>query len=286
MFLYGTDRGIAPLFLFSDKNRKVEKKMKRSNSPVWGSLPILIGVMIGILAIVRGKWQASLLTAVLFAWGAWVVMVDIIPERRRRQQLRELDEQKKFEQQLISETGLSERELANLVLYHVNFRVSAVLRSKYPNASWEWTMERPALFAVNGGTGRIRVYGVLGYDYADVTLDNQANIRCSLVQLAPVQNAEGTPSNQRAVNPQAWYETQAKEHLTALMNDLNSRGHTQLFIKENGDVCIQPQENGKEIRKGTLSDFPAKVYWQKLVEVFAQNGIDALMMDDRIQIAW
>ena len=260
--------------------------MKRSESPLWGSLPILIGVVIAILALVRGKWQAPLLIVTFLAWGAWVVVKQVIPARRHRQHLRERDIQREREQELVSETGLSERELAAMVLCHVNFRVSATLRATYPSASWEWTMEDPVLFAVTGGTGRIRVYGVPDYDYADVTLDQQANIRCALVQIAPVQGSNGTPPNRQPANPQVWYETQAREHIASLMNDLNSRGHHEMYIKENGDVCIQPIPGGEEIRKATLSGFPPKVYWQKLVDVFAQNSITALMLDDRVQISW
>ena len=144
-------------------------------------------IVIGILSLVRGKWLAPLLVATFLAWGAWVIVKHVIPARRYRRHLHEWDEQREREQELISETGLTERELAHILLYHVNYRVSAILRASYPNASWEWTMEDPALFAVTGGTGRIRVYGVLGYDYADVTLDRRANIQCALVQLAPVR---------------------------------------------------------------------------------------------------
>ena len=56
----------------------------------------------------------------------------------------------------------------------------------------------------------------------------------------------------------------------------NTRGHTQLFIKENGDVCIQPIPDGEETRKATLPDFPAKVYWQKLVDVLVKGGLVVL----------
>ena len=47
-------------------------------------------------------------------------------------------------------------------------------------------MDDPALFAAQGGTGRIRVYGIPDYDYADVTIDQNANLSCTLLKLAPV----------------------------------------------------------------------------------------------------
>ena len=44
--------------------------MKRS-SPLWGSVSVLIGVVIAILALVRGAWLVPLLLLVFTAWGLW-----------------------------------------------------------------------------------------------------------------------------------------------------------------------------------------------------------------------
>ena len=43
--------------------------MKQSNSGLWASIPILIGVVIGILAIVRGHLQLPLLIAAMLIWS-------------------------------------------------------------------------------------------------------------------------------------------------------------------------------------------------------------------------
>ena len=53
--------------------------MKRS-SPIWGSVSVLIGVVIAILALVRGAWLVPLLLLTFAAWGPW------IPEERARRQ--------------------------------------------------------------------------------------------------------------------------------------------------------------------------------------------------------
>ena len=42
--------------------------MKRSN-PLWGSVSVLIGVVIAILALVRGAWLVPLLLLTFTAWG-------------------------------------------------------------------------------------------------------------------------------------------------------------------------------------------------------------------------
>ena len=52
--------------------------MKRS-SPLWGSVSVLIGVVIAILALVRGAWLVPLLLLVFTAWGLWVVMFQLQP---------------------------------------------------------------------------------------------------------------------------------------------------------------------------------------------------------------
>ena len=57
----------------------------------------------------------------------------------------------------------------------------------------------PARFIAYGGTGRIRVYGIQDYDYADVTLDRQGGLRCSLVKVAPLE--AGAAPNQQPLDP-------------------------------------------------------------------------------------
>ena len=52
--------------------------MKRS-SPLWGSVSVLIGVVIAILVLVRGAWLVPLLLLTFTAWGLWVVMFQLQP---------------------------------------------------------------------------------------------------------------------------------------------------------------------------------------------------------------
>lgn len=71
-----------------------------------------------------------------------------------------------------------------------------------------YSLVDPTRFIAYGGTGRIRVYGILDYDYAGVTLDWQGGLRCSLVKVAPLE-AEAAP-NQQPVAPRVWYEFQGR----------------------------------------------------------------------------
>ena len=40
-----------------------------------GSITILIGAVIAIMALVRGPWQVWLLLGVFTLWGLWVVLI-------------------------------------------------------------------------------------------------------------------------------------------------------------------------------------------------------------------
>ena len=262
--------------------------MKHSNSPLWGSVSILIGAVVAILALVRGNWLLPLLIAAFVVWGLWLVLRVVLPVQRENRLLHRQETRIQREQDEWSEAGVTCAGVMKMLLRHVNYRISAALRGAYPNASWEWTMENPALFAAQGGTGRIRVFGIPDYEYADVTLEGNANMSCTLLKTAPLQEATGAEQQERqpSINPQVWFETQAKDLLVNLITDLNTRGHRKLFLKDNGEVCIQPVEGGDDIPQQKLPDFPAKVYWSKLVEVLAQAGLTATLLEDRIQVAW
>ena len=145
-------------------------------------------------------------------------------------------------------------------------------------------MSDPALFIAHGGTGRIRVYGIPDYEYADVTLDRQGSLCCSLVKVTPLE--EEPKSNQQPLDPRVWYELQGRSILEDMIADLRSRGHSSLTLNEDGSICIQPADGGEEITKNSFVTFPEKVYWPRLVKVLEQEGLCADMQDTKILVSW
>jgi hypothetical protein len=265
--------------------------MKKTN-PLWGSISILIGVVIAILALVRNNWEVPLLLGVFALWGAWLIITQLLPAWRMNRAYRRKERQLRKQQTRevsFPPDGFGE-DTATVLLHHVNHRISAYLKSVYPKVRWEWTMSDPASFVAQGGTGRIRVYGVPDFDYVDVTLDQKANLSCALVKVVPVEadGADGAaPSpNQQILNPQVWYELRGQKTLEALITDLNSRGHSSLTLKEDGAVCIQQEDGGTDIVQDSLLDFPEKVYWPQLVKVLEQEGLAATAQDDGILVSW
>jgi len=263
--------------------------MKHGNSALWGSVSVLTGAVLAVLSLVRGKWEIPLLLAAFALWGLWVVLRLLRPSWRLNRVFREQARQTNRRQAALTSAGIANPQMAQMLLRHINYRVSAALKSAYPDAHWEWTMDDPALFAAQGGTGRIRVYGIPDYDYADVTLDQSGNLSCTLVKLEPIAGAgapEAAAPNGQPLSPQAWYELRARDVLEQVVADLNSKGHSRLYLKENGELCIRPVEGGEFLSQGALKDFPPKTYWPKLVEVLTNAGLTAAQLDNCIQLSW
>ncbi len=51
----------------------------KQRSSLWGSISILIGVVIAILALAREPWLTPLLITVFALWGLWVILTQLVP---------------------------------------------------------------------------------------------------------------------------------------------------------------------------------------------------------------
>lgn len=257
--------------------------MKRTSS-LWGSISMLIGVVIAVLSLVRGVWEIPLLIAVFAVWGLWLIFTQLRPAwQSNREYRRRMREQRQQQENALKQEN---PQVGVVLLRHVNHRISEQLKSAYPNAQWEWTLNDPVSFATRGGTGRIRVYGVPDYDYADVTLNQQGEIRCALVKLAPLKGKGASKAEQRPLDPRVWYELHGRELLESLVADLRSRGHSSLTLSEDGSISIKPVDNSEAISKGSLPCFPEKVYWPQLAKILEQEGLTADVKDTKILVSW
>ena len=268
----------------------------KQNNPMWASTSILVAAVLAIVAFVRGNWQIPLLVGAFAIWGLRVFLIMGLPALRIRRhswgQRRRALEAEKDRKRAEAERNAAENNLeaAQALLRHVNHRVSDQLKALYPEARWEWKTKNPTRLAIYGGIGRIRVYGVPEYEYADVELEQSGTLSCSLVKglaaPSPEQDPPAQPPNQDDVDPQAWYERQGRETLEALIADLDSRGHHCLFLKEDGSICVRPMDGDEETVQDTLKGFPEKRLWAKLVKVLENAGLAAAAREDCITVAW
>lgn len=259
--------------------------MKKAN-PLWDSVGILTGAVILMIALTQGILRTVLLSVAAAAWMVWLAVLMIARYHKQARWRKKHSE---------TETGENAEEYTTeqLLLHHVNHRISACLCVAYPGASWQWCMKDPARFVCKGGTGRIRVFGIDEYEHADVRIDRRGNLSCSLIKSVRLneESAGGTggdkqktPPNKQPVDPRVWYETQGRAVLEHLVADLNSRGHSSLTLLENGDISIQ--EDKKDVTVEHFSVFPEKVYWPGLVRTLQGDGLAADATAQGIKITW
>ena len=270
----------------------------KNDKALWGSISILVGIVIAILALVRGDMQTWLLLGVFSLWGTWIVAILLLPYMRqaKRRQQRKYRLNRLYAEGSRGPAPKAQEKpegapMEHLLLRHVNHRISSYLHSAYPEVTWSWCEKEPERLAIHGGIGRIRVYGVPDFDHADVTVDQKANISCSMVKIVPLSQIGATadeeskaPPNRQPVDPQIWYEVQGREVMETLMADLNSRGHNSLTLYENGNICIR--QDNEEVAQEQLPGFPDKTYWPRLVKVFERNGLAAEITGTGIVVTW
>lgn len=257
---------------------------------IWGSLSLLIGAVIAVLALAGGTWQLWLLLAVFTVWGLWLLTI-LLPYAAAKRQRRAVYRQEAQNKPVPTSGGTpAESDMGQILLRHVNYRISGYLKSVYPKARWEWRETQPERLILEGGTGRIRIYGVPDFNYADVHLDAQANLQCSLVKIVPLAKTDTDagedgqlPPNQQQVDPRIWYEVQGRKVLEGLISDLNSRGHSGLEIDGDGSIHI---EDAEEDASAVLPGFPEKVYWPQLVKVLEGEGYAAEVKEDTVAVTW
>ena len=160
-----------------------------------GSITILIGAVIAIMALVRGPWQAWLLIGVFTLWGLWVVLILLLPymqqaRRRRQRQQRE----RQLHAEGVAQNTFTVPELEgpvpdDLLLRYANHRILTYLRSSFPNACFEWCEKRPADLIRSNGTGRIRLYNVEAFDHvtSPSARMRRSAVTCSKSSLCPKQ---------------------------------------------------------------------------------------------------
>jgi len=260
------------------------------------SITFLIVGILAVTAFIRGPGQVWWYTSVFAIWGIWALAGALRSRAartkapRNRSRHAKKDRQGVFEPYSLDVTEGSDPTSAAL-LRHVNCRISAYLKSAYPDITWEWQTKDPEKIAIEGGTGRIRLHGIPDFNYADVMLDRMARIDCDMLRIVPYAELKGKNEpntiktrDDQPVDPEVWYGIQGKKILEACVADLNSHGHASLIIKENGDICIRQADS--ETVRDKFRNLPGKSLWQQLVKVIESQGFSAAVADNCIKVSW
>ena len=164
----------------------------RKKKNLWSGVSILIVAVLVITAFIRGNAQAWLLAAAFVIWAVWATYYFLVPyikeelHKREAKRIRKKCEKQDaaFDRFIIPEVS---DPVEQVLLRHANYRISAYLQSVYPNATWEWREEFPERIIAKAGTGRVKLFGVDGYNFADVTFDQNGGINCALVNIVPLK---------------------------------------------------------------------------------------------------
>ena len=251
---------------------------------------LVVGILI-VLSFIKGEKQIWYLIGVFAIWGIWTLGAVLLANWSYIKE--------KFNKKNFTKSGKKKNSIFNdtedengaSLLRHVNFRISENLKSVYPTITWEWCLEKPEQFAIEGGTGRIRLFGITDFNYADVTLDEFAQLDFNLIkimsfaELTKTDKSENTPPRDNTqVTPETWYNIQGKKILESCIADLNSRGYSSLIIKENGDICIKQED--KEVIKNKFNNLPGKNTWQGLIKIIENDGLGAAVTGNTIKVSW
>ena len=112
----------------------------KKESPFWSSISLLIGIVIAILALVRGRMLLPLLLAVFALWLLWWLLTQALPLWRNNRAYRA--KEARLREQTAAANGGG--QLADALLCHVNYRITAMLHAATPVGSG-WRTSPPAL---------------------------------------------------------------------------------------------------------------------------------------------
>ena len=274
--------------------------MKRKN--LFGkSVSVLVVAVLAVIAFIRGSAQIWFLGGVFALWGIYMITCLLKTRKRdigayfqrwelRRKYAAENRAADKVYPNLSSDLDTSSIPVNSVLLRHVNHRISAYLKSAYPDVTWEWVSKDPSQIVASGGTGRIRLYGIADFNYANVMFDQLAKINCDMMKIVPLAEL-GNPAAStniiaagQPIDPEVWYSIHGKSVLDSCVAELHSRGHARLSITENGEIHVS--QAGTDIVHAKFPNLPAKVYWKGLTKVFEKSGLVASVIDDAIIVSW
>lgn len=273
----------------------------------FGAVSIQALIVAVLLAAIffRGENQWMILLVVA-AWAVstavWTIYLHRQGIRRRLRKWfpkqapdKRLQEQEDQRQQATPEAELvvlqdeSEPPSA-IVLRYLNCRISDKLKSAYPEVTWCWEADQPELLALKGGTGRIALHQAGEYTHAEITVDQYARIDFKMLRMvnlnslipgADKKKDQGEPATTDA---SAWFDLVGRQQLTAIITELNTRGHSKLSIAENGDVFVV--EDDAPAKQDTLDNLPGKNFWQDLVQLISDTGVKARVDGEQLRVSW
>ena len=86
------------------------------------------------------------------------------------------------------------------------------------------------------------------------------------------------------VDVKGWYQEHGEQLLSEIIDDLNTQGHRQILIKEDGSVCVIASDQEQIV--DSLLDFPPRKAWVELKQLLSEDEITASEKPEGLLMAW
>lgn len=180
----------------------------------------------------------------------------------------------------------------NTIMIHISLRITEKLKSVYKDATWEWTISPSLHTILSGTTTRISVTNMDKYTHADITFDRIGRISIEPMTIGSFCSADNSdkknsneqPSEPSGVDVKTWYNLVGHSVLERVITELNTKGHSKLTIRENGDIVIY--QNKKRILVGSFETFLPQDYWKELAAFLEEDELVVKIANNNIHVSW
>jgi hypothetical protein len=237
--------------------------------------------------IAVGTVAVWLLTVVAYAIGSTAA------HRKRKRAQKNLGRISNAADKTLTDQDTPESQL--YLLRHINCRITEQLQGTYPMVSWLWLARPCAKELYEGGTWRIQTANTEPFNYADVTITNRSQLTITMLQAVSLQDAQAVPpltsdsdltQNEilDRVDVKQWYFEHGEQVLAQMIDELNTQGHKQLVIHDNGDVCINASGTERVVDK--LKSFPPRLAWDSFCTMLKEDDISASVTPEGLMLSW
>ena len=185
-----------------------------------------------------------------------------------------------------TDTGNGNSDLETILIRQISYQITDTLQSAFPEATWEFAEPLRLSHLLDGDAIRLSTRNTGNHNFAEVSMDEYGSLHLQMLTVSALKrrgDKAASPDTPK-VDPASWYSLIGKPFLVEMIGNLQAKGHQKLFIGEQGDVYIL---NGKEPEvKGKLEHFPPKAYWPALLQVFADDELEAAETENAVEITW
>ena len=180
------------------------------------------------------------------------------------------------------------------LLRQINYRITEQLKATYPMVSWLWHPRPVVEDLCRGGTWRISLSNAEPFNYGEVEITRLGKI--SITMLQAVALGESIPGAVEAedltesellerTDIKAWYLDEGEALLSQIIDDLNTQGHREILVKEDGSVCIKTS-NADQVIVDSVMNFPPRKTWTEFCQLLTEDEITASVKPEGLRLAW